>query len=363
MYLAPLNYDRFFKKVFSDKTIAQQFLEDFLETDIEEIEILKEKHRVTDDASIVEFDFRCKIDGAYIIIDMQQWYKVDVVKRFYLYHSLNTSLQLETLPAKQLVLDRTSKKIRKTKDYRYVEPVLTLIWMVDDNLGFDENYISYALSPEVSLQFIENEKLWANPELTDIIREQQKVLGILKNDTKGMHFLRNNKLIFLFQKNIVKNNLIEKYVRWFKFAEKTKNKNNQREDFEEYQEDSVFLEIINRITKQSFNDEENQYVQEQTEFWENYSNLTERLYTYGLNDGLEKGLEEGMEKGLEKGLEEGMEKGLEKGLEEGLEKGKEIEKIQIAIALLDILEIETIVQKTGLSIKTVQALKNKKGED
>ena len=335
MYLAPLNYDRFFKKVFSDKAIAKQFLEDFLETKIEEIEILKEKHRVTDDASIVEFDFRCKIDGSYIIIDMQQWYRMDVVKRFYLYHSLNASLQLETLPAKQLVLDRTSKKIRKTKDYRYVEPVLTLIWMVDDSLGFDDNYISYALSPEVSLQFIENKNLWVNPELTEIIKEQQKVLVILKNDAKGMSFLRNNKLIFLFQRNIVKNNLIKKYVRWFKFAEKTKNKNNQKEDFEEYQQDEVFLEIINRITKKSFNNEENQYIQEQTEFWENYSDLTERLYSHGLDDGLEKSLEEG----------------LKKGLEEGIEKGKEIEKIQIAIALLDILEIEVIVEKTGLSIE------------
>jgi len=158
MYLAPLNYDRFFKKVFSDKMIAQKFLEDFLETEIEEIELLKEKHRVTDDASIVEFDFRCKINGAYIIIDMQQWYKIDVIKRFYLYHSLNASLQLETLPAKRLTLDRSRKEIIKTKDYRYVEPVLTLIWMVDDNLGFDENYISYVLSPEISLQFIEDKK-------------------------------------------------------------------------------------------------------------------------------------------------------------------------------------------------------------
>jgi len=338
MYLAPLNYDRFFKKVFSDKTIAQQFLEDFLETKIEEIELLKEKHRVTDDASIVEFDFRCKIDGTYIIIDMQQWYKMDVIKRFYLYHSLNASLQLETLPIKQLTLDRTRKKIKKTKDYHYVEPVLTLIWMVDDNLGFDENYISYALSPEIILQFIENENLWANPELTDIIKEQQKVLAILKNDAKGLDFLRNNKLIFLFQKNIVKNKLIKKYVRWFKFAEKTKDKENKKTDFEEYQQDEIFSKIINRIIKTSFDDEENQYLEEQTEFWENYSELTQRLYNYGLSDGEKKGKEEGMEKGMEKGME--------------------VKEIQIAIALLDILDIETISQKTGLNIETVQKLKN-----
>ncbi len=344
MYLAPLNYDRFFKKVFSDKAIAQQFLEDFLETEIEEIEILKEKHRVTDDASIVEFDFRCKIEGSYIIIDMQQWYKMDVVKRFHLYHSLNSSLQLETLPVKQLALDKNDKKIKKTKDYHYLDPVLTLIWMVDDTLGFEENYISYVLSPEISIKFIENEKLWANPELTKIIQEQQKILKILQNNTKGLSFLRKNKLIFLFQKNIVKNKRLKKYVRWFQFAEKTKNKNNEKKDFKEYQDDKIFLAIINRIVKTSLNDDENQYVQDQAEFWEDYDELTERLYNYGLTDGKRKGREEGIKEGIEKGME----------------KGKEFEKIQIAIALLDILEIETIAQKTGLSVESVLSLKNKK---
>lgn len=70
------------------------------------------------------------------------------------------------------------------------------------------------------------------------------------------------------------------------------------------------------------------------------------MYDYGLNDGVKKGREEGREEGLKKGLEK------------GLEKGKEIEKIEIAIALLDILDTETIAKKTGLTIKAVQALKN-----
>lgn len=63
MYLAPLNYDRFFKKVFSDLNIAQSFLEDFLDIKIESIEQIKERHKITDDAAYVEFDFRCKING------------------------------------------------------------------------------------------------------------------------------------------------------------------------------------------------------------------------------------------------------------------------------------------------------------
>ncbi|MCP4113246.1 MAG: hypothetical protein GY749_48245, partial [Desulfobacteraceae bacterium] len=148
MYLAPLNYDRFFKKVFSDPEIARKFLEDFLDTEIESIEILKDRHSVTDDAAFVEFDFRCKIQDAYVIIDMQQWYKADVTQRFYLYHALNTGLQTEDLPKKRIVLDKTSKQIVKVKDYRALEPVYTLIWMVNDSLKFDSNYVSYGMTPE-----------------------------------------------------------------------------------------------------------------------------------------------------------------------------------------------------------------------
>jgi hypothetical protein len=62
MYLAPINYDRFFKKVFSHLDIAQQFLEDFLEVKITNIQFLDKQHFLTDDSAKVEFDFRCSID-------------------------------------------------------------------------------------------------------------------------------------------------------------------------------------------------------------------------------------------------------------------------------------------------------------
>lgn len=337
MYLAPLNYDRFFKKVFSNKAISKQFLEDFLDVKIDEIEILKEKHRITDDASVVEFDFRCKIDDAYIIVDMQQWYKMDVIKRFHLYHSLNSSLQLETLPVKQLALDKNSKKIKKTKDYHYVEPVLTIIWMVDDTLGFKENYISYALTPEITVKFIENEKLWTNPELTKIIKEQQKISAILKNDTKGISFLAKNKLMFLFQKNIVKNKQIDKYVRWFQFAEKTKNKKNEEKDFEAYQRDEVFIEIIKRIIQDKLSDDEYTYLQDQEEFWENYTEITQRLYHSGLVDGEKKGRETGRETGREEGKEE---------------EGRMIAK-KMRMANIDLAIISDV---TGLSVSQITKL-------
>lgn len=104
MYLAPLNYDRFFKKVFSETRIAQRFLEDFFDVTIESIEPLPNRHKVTDDSTAVEFDFRCKMNGQYVIVDMQQWYKPDYVKRFYVYHCINSALQLENMPLRSFPL-------------------------------------------------------------------------------------------------------------------------------------------------------------------------------------------------------------------------------------------------------------------
>ena len=98
-------------------------------------------NRVTDDARAVVFDFRCKIEGSYVIIDMQQWYKSDVVYRFYTYHCLSTVLQLEDLPVKQILL--SNGKFKEVKNYSSLEPVITLIWMVDDNLGSTDDYVGY----------------------------------------------------------------------------------------------------------------------------------------------------------------------------------------------------------------------------
>jgi len=84
----------------------------------------------------------------------------------------------------------------------------------------------------------------------------------------------------------------------------------------------------------------------------------------GIKEGLQKGKEEGLKQGLEKGLQKGKEEGLKQGLEKGLQKGKEEgerqAKIEIAKNLLDVLDNETISQKTGLSIKEIENLRIKK---
>ncbi len=298
MYVAPLNYDRFFKRVFSDDNIARAFLQDFLDVKIEEITQLKEKHRITDEAAIVEFDYRCKIDGSYVIIDMQQWYKRDIVKRFYIYHALNTVLQLEDIPTKTIELPPKHsslfpKEIR-IKDYRLLEPVITLIWMVDDSLNFTRDYVTQILTPETVVEFIRNSELWYNPEILKLLERREEILKELNNTTKDMDFLRKNKLTYIFQKNIVKNQKkLSKYYRWFDFAERSKNKDNVEEDFDEYKRDKIFLEIIRKIGQKELKEEDYQYIRDYEQHLVEIRRYDEDILEQGEKIGFEKGLEQG----------------------------------------------------------------------
>ncbi|OQY09929.1 MAG: hypothetical protein B6I28_02025 [Fusobacteriia bacterium 4572_132] len=338
MYLAPLNYDRFFKKVFSDIEIAKMFLEDFLEEEIEDIEVLGSKHKITDDARIVEFDYRCKIKGNYIIIDMQQWFKPDISQRFYIYHSLNSALQLEKLGTKVLRieqdLDNRNKKIKEIKDYRLIEPVLTLIWMVDDNLGYNENYISFSLIPHHVEKFIKDVKLWKKENMKKLMLERDKIIEMLKNNKREVDFLGKNKLIFMLQKNIVKSEKLKKYVDWFDFAEKTKNKNNTEEDFKEYKKDKRFKEAIRRLDRSNLTSDDIKYINTEDELWYKI-----KKYETDIAEVYKK---EGHEEGIKEGIKEGEKK-------RSIEVGKNL--------LNNGVNIQIISQATGLSIEEIEKLK------
>ena len=263
-YLAPLNYDRFFKKVFSDLNIAQRFLEDFLNVKIDSIELMGLSYKITDDAVAVEFDYRCQIDGQYVVIDMQQWYKTDIVKRFYVYFALNSVLQLENIPTKSLDLGEERK--HETKNYDTLAPAITLIWIVDETLKFKEDFIAYTVLPEQSADFIRNEDIWVRTNWRALKKEHQRVLKILNNDAKNLDFLSKNRLIYAFQKNIVKNSKYSKYLKWFEFAEKTRDPNNKKEDFVKYEKDEIFMAVINRIRTDNLKSEEFQYIDDYEEF-------------------------------------------------------------------------------------------------
>ncbi len=252
-------------EVFKDLKIAKVFIEDFLEVEIESIEALDTTARFTDNAAIVEFDYRCKIDGQYTIIDMQQWYKPDVTQRFFLYHALNTGLQLETLPEKKLIIDRDTGKAKEVKTGLQLEPVSTLVWMVEDNLGFKENYMSYRLLPHTVVDFLKKNELWKQQDIRALLEEREVVLDHLKHTNKDIDFLPKNSLVFMFQKNIVKDEKIKKYTRWFEFAEMTRNEDNKKEDFEKFRGDEIFEAIISRIDKSKLEPDDMQYIDIQKE--------------------------------------------------------------------------------------------------
>ncbi|MGE5343354.1 MAG: hypothetical protein ACM3SY_17945, partial [Candidatus Omnitrophota bacterium] len=212
-----------------------------------------------------EFDFRCKIKGSYVIIDMQQWYKRDIGKRFYLYHTVNTSLQLEKLPKEKKPISALTG--RKIKDYSPLEPVITLVWMSTDNFGFDENYIAYVMTPEIVGEFVRNEKLWSNSDILEIMKERTAVLKALNNKKKDLDFLPQNRLIFAFQGNIVRNKTHARYERWFTFAEKSRNEENAKSDFDEYKNDLLFQEIIRRLEKRKLKKNDLEYIEQEKKYW------------------------------------------------------------------------------------------------
>jgi hypothetical protein len=257
MYLASLNIDLLFKKVFSDPEIAKSFLQDFLGIIITEIVVLGIEHKVTDDAVIVKFDYRCKINGEYVIIEMQQKYKKDVIKRFYLYHCVGTSLQLETL--KPIVITRPNGETYKEKDYSGVEPVLTIVWMVDDTLNFEDDFIVFTTLPEAAKDFISNDTLWSQP-IESILAARTEVLKILNNDTKNLDFFQKNKIVLLLQENIAKNMRAKPYSKWCILAKKSKNPNNVEADFKELKKNKVMAEVIRRLETTKLEPYEFKYV-------------------------------------------------------------------------------------------------------
>lgn len=64
-----------------------------------------------------------------------------------------------------------------------------------------------------------------------------------------------------------------------------------------------------------------------------------------------------LNKAKREGIQEGIQKGIQKGIQEGIQKGIR----QMALALLDVLDDETIASKTGLTVQEVQSLRNQKG--
>jgi len=238
-------------------------------------------------------------------------------------------MQLESLPQKRLVLDRNTRRGRPIKDYRALEPVLTLIWLADDTLRFDVPYAAYTMLPELVLEFLQNERLWHQPEIRELLAERQRVLALAAKRTKRLSFLAQNRLIFIFQRNIIKHAPDTRYARWFKFAEKSKNKANAAADFAEFQGDTVFEEIMRRLSHSVWTAEDVEYIEHEHKMWAETARLEHGYYEDGREDGFY----------------------------EGHAAGRDSEKHAIAEKLLKLgLELAHIAQATGLTLSEIAAL-------
>jgi hypothetical protein len=338
MYLAPLNYDRYFKKVFSDLTIAKRFIEDFLDVEIEQIENLNTDHLLTNNATELKFDFRCRIDKHDIIIEMQQWFKPDIIHRFYLYHAMNTALQLEGLTDKVMYAG-DPKKI-KIQDYRQLKPVITIVWMVTDTLSFSSNIQSFALFPENLKQFVSDETLWESKDAEKIIDARNEVLTILQNNSKNIHWMSTNRLIYAFQPNIVANPKFTKYKAWFELAQKTLSRIQDKFAYAEFEKDEVLREVVRRLCVEPTDQKEWEYIQNEEELYEKAKRYDEGIRAEGKAEGLAEGKAEGLVEGKAEGKAEAESKLIPIIEAERLAKIEAQEQAQLALEKAQLATVE-----------------------
>jgi hypothetical protein len=123
-------------------------------------------------------------------------------------------------------------------------------------------------TPEELLKFIRDVDLWKTSNLNHIQEEREQLLQLIDNKTKEFDFLQKNKLIFAFQKNIVKNKMYKKYYAWFELAQKTLRKISDKLEFSEYQKDDILSEVIRRLKKQLENPDEIKYIEERSDYIE-----------------------------------------------------------------------------------------------
>ncbi len=361
-YLAPLNFDRFFKKVFSDTNIAKHFIEDFLDIEIQSIQPYNSgKKRLTDNAQIVEFDYRCKIDGKEVIIDMQQWYKQDIVYRFYIYHCLNTVLQLEDLPLKKVLVDKSKPEYKEINSYDTVLPVVTIIWLVDDTLNNSKNdYLSFTLLPEKAKDFFMQTNVWQHKDIEEQVKE---IVTLLKNNNKNLQFLQKNRLMFVFQKNIVKNPKIARYSHWFDFAEKTKKTENKKSDFTDFIQHPVMKEVMRRLLCSNLTDADLDYINNEVENKEAMARYDESRVREAENDGIEavrieKNKREEAELKMQKAEKEKHEEKVKRNKAEQEKKQAEIDSKILKLKFINKLDNETIAKKLKITIQYIEKILN-----
>ncbi|WP_187759713.1 hypothetical protein [Thiospirochaeta perfilievii] len=161
-----------------------------------------------------------------------------------------------------------------------------------------------------------------------------------------------NKLVFMFQKNIASNlesnRSSKKYKRWFDFATKTKDDNNNVNDFTEFTKDKVFSEVIKRLRRDKLTDDDIKYIESEEE----HIKLTQDFY---LKQKLQ--LDEREQEGIYIGVGIGVDKGIGIGVKKEKAKNKAEKNKMIKNMESKGLSVEAISDLTGLSLEEIKNIK------
>jgi predicted transposase/invertase (TIGR01784 family) len=185
------------------------------------------------------------------------------------------------------------------------------------------------------------------------------------NEDKS-HYLTKVKLCDVESKEVFYNKLTYYYLEMPKFTKKESELSNHLEywlymlnnisSLEELPKKFEEDKLLNRafdISEFLALDKDRQFAyQQDLKTRLDYKNVMD----YAKEEGLKEGLKEGIKKGIEEGIEQGINKGLKQGIDRGREEGIKQEKIEIAKNLLDILDVDTIALKTGLTIDEINTL-------
>jgi len=293
-------HDSFFKLVFSDTGVVEDFLREFVGVDVK-VKSLKPTEKKTKHKKFF-------LDLAFEAEFKKQKAEVYIVFEHKSYPDNMAFIQIFTY-----ALSIWEEEIRKGEKLTPVIPVL--FYHGKKNYNIPENFSEYFKT-----------KTPYNPEF--------KITVFNTNNTDDKKLLQNCGNLFLCSAIYTMKHIFDSIesLKPVSFFYKKLDKNR-------------YALIVDYIAK--FKNEKEEDIIEKIIPKGDKMTIYEKWEKEWAQKGLERGLQQGLEKGLQQGLQQGLEKGLQQGLEKGLKQGEVIGKI---LAFYEMgVDIKTISSKLGMS--------------
>ncbi|XZM35069.1 Rpn family recombination-promoting nuclease/putative transposase (plasmid) [Clostridium perfringens] len=252
----------------------------------------------------------------------------------------NTDLEKEHLGDKFCRLDIKAKtdkceliniEIQVRDEYNMVQRTL-YYWskIYSEQLGSDENYKDLARTVCINIL---NFKLLDNDRYHNAYRLKEITTNEELTDIEEIHFIELPKSKGINSEEV---DNIDSLVKWIEFIKEPES------------EAVRILELTDESIRKAKNQLYKLSLDKKT--IEQY-----RIREKAMYDEIS-ALENSREKGLQEGVKIGKEEGRKEGKEEGVKEGELNAKKKLAKSLLDVLDIETIAQKTGLTEEEIRKL-------